>query len=135
MQFLMEKFLYYVFFILYIKRGYKMSKKKSSVSGVISDQSILRQLIENNIGLQKKTTDLLVGINSLTKKVSSLVSLFEGAAKRIRPGMEEEELKPLLEKLDMLTDQNKTIARGLVLLEEYIREKRKPFQPKPLPEF
>ncbi len=112
-----------------------MSKKESSVSGVESNPVIIRQLIENNIALQKKTTDLLVGMNTLTKKVSGLVDLFEGAAKRIRPGMEEEELKPLLEKLDMLTDQNKTIARGLVLLEEYIREKRKPFSPKPLPEF
>jgi len=112
-----------------------MPKKKSPVSRTASDPALVRQLIENNIVLQKKTTDLLVGMNSLTKKVSSLVSLFEDAAKRIKPGMEEEELKPLLEKLDMLTDQNKTIARGLVLLEEYIREKRKPFQAKPLPEF
>lgn len=112
-----------------------MSKKKSSVPKSISDPGLVRQLIENNIALQKKTTDLLVGMSSLTKKVSSLVSLFEDAAKRIKPGMEEEELKPLLEKLDMLTEQNKTIARGLVLLEEYIREKRKPFQPRPLPEF
>tara|TARA_Y100000310_G_C20650438_1_gene799122 strand:- start:1776 stop:2114 length:339 start_codon:yes stop_codon:yes gene_type:complete len=112
-----------------------MTKKKSSVSKSTSDPQLVVQLIENNIALQKKTTDLLVGMNSLTKKVGGLVNLFEDAAKRIKPGMDEEGVKPLLEKLDMLTEQNKTIARGLVLLEEYIREKRKPFQPRPLPEF
>ena len=96
---------------------------------------ILNQLVENNITLQKKTTELLMGMNALTKRMSDLVGIFEEAAKRVKPGMEDEELRPLIDKLQVLLDQNKNIAKGLVLLEGYVREnerKSNSFQPRPL---
>ncbi len=90
----------------------------------LNQAQLIKQLMENNVTLQKKATDLLINTNELTKKIAQLVEIFEGAAKRIKPGMETDEVKGLLVKLEELTDQNKTIARGLILLEEYIRQKQ-----------
>ncbi len=100
-----------------------------------SQDALIKKLIENNIHLQKKTTELLVGMHSLTTKVSSLVSIFEDAAKKINP--EGDELKPLIEKINELTEQNKTLAKGLILLENYIKEKQpaRSFKPGSLQEF
>ena len=63
---------------------------------------------------------------ALSNNISSLLSLFEESAKSYMkkqetgaPGDE----KDLLRKLDTLLDQNKTIAKGLTLIEEKIRHK------------
>jgi len=86
----------------------------------VSQEKLIEQLIRNNISLQKKSADLLVGLNALTKKVDSLLNVFEKAAEEIKKGEVEE---PLSKRLEALIEQNKTIARGLLLLEKYIREK------------
>lgn len=86
----------------------------------VSQEKLVEQLIRNNISLQKKSADLLVAINTLTKKVDSLLNVFEKAAEEIKKGEVEE---PLSKRLEALIEQNKTIARGLLLLEKYIREK------------
>jgi len=96
---------------------------------------IIHQLAENNIALQEKNTELIISIKELTKKIDSMVTIFEEAAKHIKEGTD----RPLMEKLQGLLEQNKTIAKGLILLEKYVREKSvagtatQPFQPKPLP--
>ena len=99
----------------------------------LSKESIITKLAENNLALQEKTADLVVSIKELTKKIDEMVNIFEGAAKHIKEGTD----RPLMEKLTNLIDQNKTIAKGLVLLEKYVREKSvmgsPSFQPKPLP--
>lgn len=82
---------------------------------------LLDQLIKNNIELQKISTDLISSVNDLNKKIDKMLSLFEEAAKNIEKGSVYEE--PLSKKLESLLEQNKTIARGLVLLERYIRDK------------
>lgn len=97
-----------------------------------SKEGIIEQLVENNIALQEKTADLITSIKELTKKIDDMVKIFEEAAKHIKEGTD----RPLMEKLTSLIDQNKTIAKGLVLLEKYVREKSAigpTFQPKPLP--
>ena len=99
------------------------------------DSDIINKLIENNVALQKKTTDLIVSMNNLNQRVSRLVGIFNDAAKHIKPGLEDEQIKPLIGKLEELLDQNKTIAKGLVLLERYVRERERetvPFQPRPM---
>lgn len=99
-----------------------------------SKDDIITQLAENNLALQEKTAELITSIKGLTKKIDDMVKIFEEAAKHIKEGTD----RPLMEKLQGLLEQNKTIAKGLILLEKYVREKSamgggSPFQPKPLP--
>jgi hypothetical protein len=82
---------------------------------------LLDQFIKNNIELQKISTDIISSINDLNKKIDKMLSLFEEAAKNIEKGSIYEE--PLAKKLESLLEQNKIIARGLILLEKYIRDK------------
>lgn len=104
-----------------------MSKKK------LSKDDIIHQLAENNIALQGKTADLIISIKELTGKIDNMVNIFEEAATHIKEGTD----KPLMEKLQSLLEQNKTIAKGLILLEKYVREKsvmgNQQFKPNPLP--
>lgn len=113
-----------------------MAKKTTSPSRGSGSKLILNQLIENNIALQKKTTELLISINDLTKKIDSMVTIFSKAAEHIEKGEVEE---PLAQKLEALLDQNRKIAKGLILLEKYVRDKAigfssPSFQPKAIPQ-
>lgn len=99
---------------------------------VKSSQDVIEKLVDNSLALQHKTTELIKSINSLTSRIDTMVSLFEEAAKHIESGSDE----PLRRKLDSLLEQNKNIARGLILLERYVRERisvEDNFPPKPLP--
>lgn len=83
------------------------------------------QVLENLIQLQKVHTDLAEKFDKLTKEISSLLSLFELAAKSFSkyPGLKSSEQdKEFLEKIDKLLEQNKTIAKGLTLMEEKVRQ-------------
>jgi len=106
--------------------------KKSSTG--MSKEAMIKELLSMNIELQHKNTELVESINKLTSKLNNMVSLFEQAAKDIKQGTDE----PLMKRLEGLLDQNKNIARGLLLLEKYVREKAattttSTFPPKPLP--
>jgi len=79
----------------------------------------IAKLLENTVLLQKKATELIVASSKLMKKVSELVEIFEEASRT--KTVEDSELKPLLDKLSMLLEQNKTLAQGLILLERRIR--------------
>ncbi len=101
-----------------------------------SKDTIIEQLVHNNMALQEKTAELITSIKELTKRMDDMVKIFEEAAKHIKEGTD----KPLMDKLQDLLEQNQTIAKGLVLLEKYVREKsvmgsgpQQQFQPKPLP--
>ncbi len=93
-----------------------------------------KMLIENFVNLQKVLTNLSIKFDSLSEKMSKLLQLFEISAKSFVekqiPDIEkksitktEEKNQELLEKLDILLEQNKTIARGLTLIEERLRER------------
>ena len=84
-------------------------------------KDLMEQLVSNNVLLQQKTTDLLVEMSTLIKKVDKLVEIFTKAAEHIEKGDVKE---PLAAKLTDLLDQNKKIASGLLLLERYVREKQ-----------
>ena len=83
-----------------------------------NENKLVEQLIQNNIILQKKTTELLSSVHLLLTKMDTMVDVFNKAAEHIELG----ELKEPLEKqLNELLEQNKKIAGGLVLLEKYVR--------------
>ncbi|MBI4154824.1 hypothetical protein HY498_01920 [Candidatus Woesearchaeota archaeon] len=85
---------------------------------------IVKELIKNNIELSKKSADLVISVKELSNRISKLIDVFEGAAKVIK---EEEVKEPLVEKITTLIEQNKQIAKGLLILERFIQEKS-PYQ-------
>lgn len=105
-----------------------VKKEESSKDSV---DKLVKQLIQNNVTLQTKTVDMVSSINKLVmstndlnKKIDSLLRVFETAAKHVsETKTTEEQINALAMKLESLLDQNKNIARGLILLEQYVRGK------------
>ncbi len=77
-------------------------------------------LIENFVGLQHAMTNLSVKFGSLSDNIVKLLSVFEEAARGFVSGGRVDD-KDMLKKIDSLLDQNKTIAKGLVLMEGKLR--------------
>jgi len=110
------------------KRGRKTSKKKKSPSKKKEKKNIEGTLLENFVNLQRVLTNLAVKFDSLSDQISKLLQLFEISAKSFvekeTPELgDKEKDKEFLEKLDKLMDQNKTIAKGLTLMEEKLKER------------
>ncbi len=101
------------------------TSRRSSGSGKTRD--VERKLVENLVELQKVHTHLAEKFDKLTEQIANLLGLFETAAKSFatQPSMQQfnEKDKEFLEKIDKLLEQNKTIAKGLVLMEDRIRDR------------
>ena len=93
------------------------------------DESYTRDLMENNVMLQKALLQLVESNNGLTKKIDNLISLFEEAAKNMSSGNTEEVYK-LNNKINELIEQNKQLARGLLIMEDKMRKSN--ISPKPI---
>ncbi|MBU2633792.1 MAG: hypothetical protein KJ674_00955 [Nanoarchaeota archaeon] len=96
-------------------------EKKSS-----AHKDILNKFIENSLLLQKKDAELLHSVNELTKKIDRMLNVFEEASKHVMEVGEDKRIIELTEKLDALLDQNKTVAKGLIMLEQYVRGRHNP---------
>ena len=88
-------------------------------------------LVENSVALQKVLTDVALSLNQLTKELRQLLDMFKEAGKTLgedkaSQAVAHEDQKAVADKLDTLMDQNRTIARGLVLLESSMKEKDRP---------
>ncbi|PIN92755.1 hypothetical protein COU54_05850 [Candidatus Pacearchaeota archaeon CG10_big_fil_rev_8_21_14_0_10_31_24] len=100
--------------------------KSESSSPHEKDNSLEKKIIENLVELQKVQTNLSEKFDKLTEQLTSLLGLFEMAARSFAENPENkiaEKDKEFLDKVDRLLDQNKTIAKGLTLVEERIRER------------
>ncbi len=76
--------------------------------------------------LKKKAdiSDLVESTDRLVKRIDKLLSLFEEAARHVSEvESTEQKMKVLSEKLEILVEQNRSIAQGLILLEKYVRGK------------
>lgn len=110
--------------------------KKTTEKIVSKDPT--KQLIQLNMLLQSKLIDLIQSNNDLVREIQIMVKFFHEAGERMVVESEEEKLKPLFERLTALLDQNKTIIRGLLLIQKYIRsaateeESAKPLSPSEL---
>jgi len=82
-------------------------------------------LIENFASLQKTMANLAVKFNSLSDNIAKLLNLFEMSARSFaeKPLPDTQKDKEFLDKINTLLDQNKTIAKGLTLMEEKMRER------------
>ena len=117
-----------------------MTKKKSKTSSrknTITKTELEQTLINNFTSLQKVLTNLVIKFDDLSTNMSKLLQLFEISAKSfvenksikepIKEQKEERrEDKDLLNKLDSLLDQNKIIAKGIILMEDRIRKRAEP---------
>ncbi len=84
------------------------------------------KILENLVELQKIHTNLAEKFDKLATEISNLMALFEVAARSFAESpsvMATEKDKAFLEKIDKLIEQNKTIAKGLVLMEDRVRER------------
>jgi hypothetical protein len=100
------------------------SKKK--VTKAEMDQALL----DNFIGLQKVLTNLTLKFDGLSTNIEKLLQLFEISAKsfaenssNINSANQKELDKDFLNKLDSLLDQNKTISKGILMMEEKVRNR------------
>jgi len=87
-------------------------------------------LIENFVGLQHAMTNLSIKFGSLSDNITKLLQVFEEAAKSFISGGESGD-KDMLKKINSLLEQNKTIAKGLVLMEGTLRGRTEDKTPTP----
>ncbi|MEK6933385.1 MAG: hypothetical protein AABW75_00745 [Nanoarchaeota archaeon] len=112
-----------------------MQKKNKGEEALSAQESVNHQeklikleekILENLVELQKVHTNLAEKFDKLSSNISNLLGLFEMAARSFAqsPGnLATEKDKEFLDKIDRLLEQNKTIAKGLTLMEERIRER------------
>lgn len=84
--------------------------------------------------LQKRMGDtsskeLMVSMSSLTKSMNDMLKLFSTAAEEMKLEQREEHalterMGPLLDKINNLEEQNKTIAEGLVAVADMVKDKK-----------
>ena len=106
-------------------------KKKS-----VSSSEIDAALLENFVHLQKALTNIALKFDQLSSNISRLLELFELSAKNfaekaVEKGSVDQEF---LKKLDALLDQNKTISKGIMMMEEKVRGRMENAPPTPLPQ-
>lgn len=101
-----------------VKRKTSTPRKKS--------EKLEDKILQNLVELQKVNINLAEKFESLSNQISNLLALFEMSARNFakQPHMQvTEKDKEFLDKIDKLLDQNKTIARGLTLMEQKMRER------------
>jgi hypothetical protein len=101
----------------------KTVRKKQTRANVIKPRSTEDLLVENFVSLQKVMVNLSSKFDNLSKRMESLLDLFEISAKAlaekdININAKSGDSRKVMEKIDTLVDQNKIIARGLTLLHE-----------------
>jgi len=108
------------------KKIEKAEKPEKSVESRSS--SAQQQLIDSNIKLQQKLIELIETnkevskqLASTSKEIQSMTDFFKEAGKYMVAETEDEKLKPLLNRISDLVEQNKTIMRSLILVQKYIK--------------
>lgn len=107
----------------------KKKRKKRSTSSAPKKSTkfeLEREISRNLIELQKVHTDMAEKFGKLSGEISQLLALFEVTARNFTRNMpigEQEKDKEFLTKIDKLLDQNKTLAKGLTLMEGRLRER------------
>lgn len=90
------------------------------VSRRTSKQDVINKLMAHNITLLQKMVQLMGSVDNLSQRVDRLVQIFQKAAESLEKG---ETKEPLQARLNELLEQNKKLAEGLLLLEEYVKKK------------
>jgi hypothetical protein len=113
----------------------KTSAKKSEKQK--KDKEIERILVSNFVSLQRVMVNLSVKFDELSNHISKLLELFETSAKVLAEkdfdiDKNNRENTKILEKLESVLEQNRTIARGLTLMHDKINESPNYYPPQPM---
>lgn len=106
-----------------------MQRKNKGEESSVEKEKLIKleeKIIENLVELQRVHTALAEKFDKLANHIGDLLGLFENAARsfvQYPANAVSEKDREFLEKIDRLLDQNKTIAKGLTLMEERIRER------------
>lgn len=107
-----------------------LTRKENIKKTNMSKDEIQQALIDNFISLQKVMANLSVKFDELSTNMSKLLQLFEISAKTFAEKYSEKEAAPsnlidaaFIKRLDTLLDQNKIISKGIMLIEEKLRDK------------
>lgn len=107
-----------------------MSKTKPKEKKSTKDQKnkeIEKILVSNFVSLQKVMVNLSIKFDDLTNQISKLLELFETSAKVLAEKdfdleKNNRENARILEKIESVLEQNRTIARGLTLMHDKMGE-------------
>tara|TARA_B100000315_G_C14080374_1_gene364592 strand:- start:219 stop:527 length:309 start_codon:yes stop_codon:yes gene_type:complete len=89
------------------------------------EKKLNQAFVKNIVELQKVSLRLVESNNELVKRIDKLVGLFEEASKHVTSSSSKEgEFKSLSLKLESLMQQNKDLAKGILLMEDYIKKKK-----------
>lgn len=123
-----------------MKKGVKKSsgRKTHSEHKVSSkNENLEKALIDNFIAIQKVLTNLSVKFDNLSERMQKLLDVFEISAKSLAEKDFKDfgkfDDKKIMERLDSLLDQNKTIAKSLILMHEKNLSSQEPMQVQPMP--
>lgn len=127
-----------------VKNQHSEKNIKLATLGISNDVKLLEHLdkreqilVSNFVALQKVMTNLSSKIDDMTSKLSKLLDVFEISAKALAEKnfefSTEKNDENFLKKLDILSEQNKIIARGLTLLHEKSGEGEETYIPKNYP--
>ncbi|MBS3143753.1 hypothetical protein J4446_02670 [Candidatus Woesearchaeota archaeon] len=103
-----------------------MAAKKTDSKNDSHHEKLMGTLIENTILLQKKDAELMISVKRLIEKIDRMLNVFEEASKHVMEVSEDKRMAELTDKLEELLEQNKTIAKGLIMLEQYVRKRSPP---------
>ncbi len=107
-----------------------IKKEAASAKKEVMTKAELEQALLNNfVNLQKVLTNLSIKFEDLSNNISKILQLFEISAKSFAEKYSSgggENDREFLKKLDALLDQNKTIAKGIMLMEEKVRQRNQP---------
>jgi hypothetical protein len=97
-------------------------KRKNRKSSNVHGTSVEKALLENFISLQRVLVNLSSKFDNLANEISKLLELFEISAKALAEKnfaiSGDKGNEKIIQKIDTLLDQNKTIAKGLTLMHE-----------------
>lgn len=107
-----------------VKKAEKPAVEKTSEN----NPSVPHNLVDSNLRLQQKLIELIESnkevsknLASTSKEIQSMTDFFKEAGKYMVAETEDEKLKPLLNRISDLVEQNKTIMRSLILIQKYIK--------------
>ncbi len=92
-------------------------KTASTQKSIVYNERIF---IENFVNLQHAMTNMSMQFGELSQNITKLLKIFEESAKVLVKSEKQVDSK-VGEKIDSLLEQNKTIAKGLVLMEDKLK--------------
>lgn len=101
----------------------KNTKNPKSIS-TSDNKEIFNLILENTLNLQKNILETGEELKMLNVKLTQLLDIFDKAYKTFEESLQNgnsSDLTDIEKKLELLTEQNKIIAKGILLLEKTTR--------------